>query len=393
MDMVRLKLIPFVLICVAVFASMAFAVGLPDVSIVHETSTYFVTESRLFLSAQLNDVSGITEARCYFKAGNDTKYLYVPMENSSGNTYECVLPAFKAESQTMEYFFLIVGGRGLVVRSTPYGVLEADSDVEPQYLASDVPLTLLHVYSELGGVSKEETSIIDEQTRFQAVDHVNQLYGFRAGVYELSNIPDSFNGASGYFGGFIIDKNNIIRPVKGVAPNLEKSEFEYRDSVDPELQKTKKPYSSSSITSFDGEVGSSTTIDTYQYDSTVQDFTSAPPEIGGINWVGYFVEGGSNVKQNLMASIVLTGTNVTIETSLTGLGHYFVGTINSNGDMLIYDDYDGEDWTTHYGPATAKAISIYDYIRPPSPSDPSPPLNEIVLYRRISILPMLHLLL
>lgn len=345
-------------------SSIVHAGLLPDTTIQHETISHFVADTRLVLDAQLNDTKGINEARCYFKTGSDRKYLYVSMSHLSGNGYRCFLPAFIIGSNTLEYFFLIVNGRNQVIRSTPYVVEEVNDNVDPQEQATEVSTTILYVFSELGDVGKGDTGIVDDQINLAPTQDLNQLYGLRGGVYEPTVIPESLNCISGYFGGFILEKvHNTLRPVKGFAPNIKQSFF---------------------TTSFPASM--------LQKSTDIQLKDSEVPDISGANWAGCFIDGVTSVRENLTASIVLTGSQVTIETTRTDLGHHFTGTINSNGDMLLYDSYDGEDWTTHFGPATATKIDIYDFVRPPSVDDPSPPLNEIVLYR-VSMSPILHLLL
>ena len=77
---------------------------------------------------------------------------------------------------------------------------------------------------------------------------------------------------------------------------------------------------------------------------------------------------------------------------MVGIGQYFQGNIYSNGHMLLYDAYDNEDWTTHYGPATDSYIMIADFVRRPTLEDPSPPLNIIELKRSIPLGPIFLLL-
>jgi hypothetical protein len=90
---------------------------------------------------------------------------------------------------------------------------------------------------------------------------------------------------------------------------------------------------------------------------------------------------GSSDKTPLTATIYCDGTRVTIITSKSGIAHYLAGSINSNGDMLVYDRYDGEAWTTHFGPATSTKIYLYDYAWPPVAGEPEPPLNKLKLTR------------
>ena len=105
---------------------------------------------------------------------------------------------------------------------------------------------------------------------------------------------------------------------------------------------------------------------------------SAQPNIDGDDWTGYFETTGFNNRQSITASINQSGNSVTIVTSKSGLGSRLVGSINSNGDMLVFDQYDGEDWTTHFGPATLAQVAIYDFICPTCSQ-----LNSIVLTRTL----------
>jgi hypothetical protein len=205
----------------------------------------------------------------------------------------------------------------------------------------------------LGDIEKDDTGIIDGQVDLAPIQDVNQSYGLLAGVYESVVIPDFFNVMPGYFGGFIFDRvDYTIRPTKGFAPNLTQSLLE---NISP--------------------------MDMHQNNADVQLQSSQVPDIGGENWAGYFTNTHITTQEPLTASIIQEGSNVTIVTTLTGLGHELIGTINSRGDMLLYDSYDGEDWTTHYGPASSRSVNIYDYVYPTPSGETETPLNVIILNR------------
>lgn len=110
-----------------------------------------------------------------------------------------------------------------------------------------------------------------------------------------------------------------------------------------------------------------------------------PPDISGDGWTGIFWRSDNLAETAVSVHAIVTQNpdgRVTVTTSKIGLGHYFAGNIDITGHMLINDAYDGEVWSTHYGPATDTYIKIADYVRPPSLFDLYPPLNIIELTRK-----------
>ena len=89
------------------------------------------------------------------------------------------------------------------------------------------------------------------------------------------------------------------------------------------------------------------------------------PDLNGSNWLGFLdiKDTRSAGYQNISATIVQNGSAVQINTSSTlDYGHQFNGSIDSSGNMLMYDSITGEDWTTHYSKATANSVDLYDYV-------------------------------
>lgn len=79
-------------------------------------------------------------------------------------------------------------------------------------------------------------------------------------------------------------------------------------------------------------------------------------------WTGYLdlVDGE---REHVTAVVQQNGAQVEITTSSTqSYGKVFKGEIDSNGDMLVYDQANGEDWTTLKGPAYPTQIDLYDYV-------------------------------
>lgn len=102
------------------------------------------------------------------------------------------------------------------------------------------------------------------------------------------------------------------------------------------------------------------------------------------SWTGiYAIYDGATVsdRQSLTANIDQDEDAVVINTSLPSIGRFFTGSINTDGNMRLTDAFDGELWTTYYGPVTRNSIRIADFVRRPTPSDPNPPIAVIELSR------------
>ncbi len=110
--------------------------------------------------------------------------------------------------------------------------------------------------------------------------------------------------------------------------------------------------------------------------------TGPYPDIRG-SWSGSFyrtdVLGSTSVNATIDQDI--EAVSIHIDGLLPGLGNSFIGTITILGGMSLTDGYDGESWTTYYGPASPDFIKIADFIVPPSTENPHPPLHIIELRR------------
>lgn len=108
------------------------------------------------------------------------------------------------------------------------------------------------------------------------------------------------------------------------------------------------------------------------------------PNLNG-KWEGTFtvIGDGLNDSTPLTATIRHTGNSVYVKTSLVGIGANLTGTINAVGDMYLTDAYDGETWTTHFGPASSTSVRIADFAEDPSLSD-DPAIEVIDLVRASS---------
>jgi len=90
------------------------------------------------------------------------------------------------------------------------------------------------------------------------------------------------------------------------------------------------------------------------------------PNLNGQNWTGFYFNGDSGFMENLTASVTHTSNQVVIVTSKTAPpAQQFTGTINAAGKMDLTDAWDGEQWTTFFGPASNRFIKVADFARPP----------------------------
>ena len=101
---------------------------------------------------------------------------------------------------------------------------------------------------------------------------------------------------------------------------------------------------------------------------SVTDNPSATPVCMSFSgsWGGSLTLVEQGEHQNVSAVVKQNGGSIEIDTSSTlEYGKKLVGNVFSDCNMLIYDQTTGEDFSTHYAPATAHLIDLYDYTNPP----------------------------
>lgn len=106
------------------------------------------------------------------------------------------------------------------------------------------------------------------------------------------------------------------------------------------------------------------------------------PDIAG-DWSGTYYQTHRAGGEALTASIKQSEDAVIIKTSRAdGVGKSFTGSISTDGEMILTDAFDGETWTTYYGPSDSSQITIADYLYPPRAGEAvKPPLQVIRLKR------------
>ena len=97
----------------------------------------------------------------------------------------------------------------------------------------------------------------------------------------------------------------------------------------------------------------------------VSTLTPVCVSIGG-TWSGYLDLVGAP-PESITATIKQNGASVDIKTSSTqAYGKRFIGIIERNCTMMVYDQITGEDWSSHGTTVTAKGIELYDYVGNPA---------------------------
>ena len=86
------------------------------------------------------------------------------------------------------------------------------------------------------------------------------------------------------------------------------------------------------------------------------------PNLNGDNWVGHFRLLDGSQFTGLTAVIRQVGADIIIETTKTEIAHLLDGFIDGSGNMIMIDQFDGEDWTTLFGPATTNSINLADFV-------------------------------
>ncbi|MFO1491002.1 MAG: hypothetical protein U1F77_02525 [Kiritimatiellia bacterium] len=99
------------------------------------------------------------------------------------------------------------------------------------------------------------------------------------------------------------------------------------------------------------------------------------PEVGqsiaGKNWTGSLYATDGSDRTAVKASISQDGEAVIITTDLpeNHIAHKLTGTFKPTGKMLVTDPFDGELWSTFFGPAHGNYIKLADYETRPVPGN------------------------
>lgn len=87
------------------------------------------------------------------------------------------------------------------------------------------------------------------------------------------------------------------------------------------------------------------------------------PDLQG-KWAGTFaIQGVPGSTQEITARVTHKKDTIVIKTSKDMEGSKLTGNIDEGGDMFLTDNFDGETWTTRFGPATETSIVVVDFRR------------------------------
>ncbi len=325
-----------------VIADAAPSGTLPVFSYQHTPPEGFTAHERTPISVFIDADEGVQNVRLYFRPYLLGDYLYIELQPDAGGGFFGELPAFDASLTGLEYLFVWKNSATRVVRTAAYSLAQtgAGEGLTPSYgslltLLTETEVSLAHDVQDL----------LVETVSVEQVMNDDLHLGMRTGLYDMSS--DS-RYRYGFFGGFIYEPAadrtfptkgyvNFGSPTGSTSPRtLEGSQTTEPEVTAPALSKTEEGY----------------------------------PNVAGDDWRGVFYRTGSSGRTSITAVITHDGAgNITVETSLSGLGHYFTGDIGRgySGHVELREkccgSNEGEIWTTHdLDESTSTYFGFEDYV-------------------------------
>ena len=345
-----------VLLLSVVYIPEACGTTVPVTEILHEQVFSFLEGSSLPLEVAVKDPAGVTGVRCYFRFDSSLPFIYSEMAGAKNNVFTTQLPVAIAAVQKIEYLFLVVNGQQQVILSPTFTSTKKGDNVQSTAVQNLVP-EQYQLKSEVGGAATVKSFFLQPDNVQISLVPQQDHYGVLAGLYSREQIGTEV--AAGYFGSFRLDPTKGMLAVKGYIVT--------RRSSDLSLSLEKSAVAKAPA------VAEPASVESVQ-----------APNISGNDWTGYFWRSDyfAGTVVPITATVIQTADGlVSITTSREDVGHYFEGNIDVTGHMLVYDAYDGADWSTFEGPATDVYIKIEDYTELPTLEDFDPPRNIIKLTR------------
>ena len=319
--------------------SVSAALDVPQASI-RNIEVITPVNDYIQVKADLVDSAGIEKVRCYFRYTSSSPYVFAEMSYQKEIQYAAQLPYPAYSGVTLEYIILAVNSKGQIIVSTKSSVIIEYFSVSKQ---EKLVLFTEAKYMEemLEAFAYSEQISIQEKV-------LSEDFGVLAGIYSDDQLYGE--AVSGYFGAFTYNEDGSVLARRGFVISLPD------DMIDSLQRETPS--------------GITATVD-----------------VSGDQWVGEFYNTDNywGTREDITASITQNANSiVVVTTSKEGIGHRLVGAIDNSNHMLLYDDFDDEDWTTHYGPATTLYLKLADYIADYSIDPefwPYWPLNVIELSR------------
>jgi hypothetical protein len=98
-----------------------------SIEIVHSPIKYFVPGSRIMVSAEVTDPTGIMLVRCYFKAEGAADFVFVDMTSHS-DEYDGILPSPSPNTNRIEYLILAVNNKKVVYKTQSFFIEKSDKE-------------------------------------------------------------------------------------------------------------------------------------------------------------------------------------------------------------------------------------------------------------------------
>jgi PKD repeat protein len=107
---------------VAASARQGSGPGTVRTRITHTPPGVFSPGRRIQIKAGIADPSGISVARCYFRAVGEGFFVFVDMQAGPDGSYSAILPAAAAPTRRIDYIILAVNGDKAVVRTQTFAL-------------------------------------------------------------------------------------------------------------------------------------------------------------------------------------------------------------------------------------------------------------------------------
>jgi hypothetical protein len=345
-----------VLLLSVVSVPEARSATVPVTQIFHQQVSSFLEGNSLPLEVAVKDPAGVTGVRCYFRFDSSLPFVYSEMAGAKNNVFITQLPVTIAAVQKIEYLFLVVNGQKQAILSPTFTSNKKGGNVQSTEVKNLVPEQYQFKSEVDGAATAKDLFLQPDDVQISLVPQQDH-YGVLAGLYSKEQIGTEV--AAGYFGSFRLDPAKGMMAVKGYIVT--------RRSSDLALSQEKSTVAKETIVA-----------------EPVPGESVQAPNISGDDWTGYFWRSDyfAGTFVPITATVIQTADGmVSITTSKEDVGHYFEGNIDVTGHMLVYDAYDGADWSTFEGPATDVYIKIEDYTELPTLEDFDPPRNIIKLTR------------
>ncbi|OQX03532.1 MAG: hypothetical protein BWK80_55450, partial [Desulfobacteraceae bacterium IS3] len=155
----------------------------------HIPLSYFVSENRIKIAADVTDEAGVKIVRCYFRAAGQADYVFVRMESVKEDRYEGILPKPRKDTQMLEYIFLAVNQKDQVVKTETFRVEKKDEKEVPEWqkVTSEGEIRVSTAPETLPGFKDSVT--------LDAVESAGR-FGTAVGIYLLLDTGGGGSGAA-----------------------------------------------------------------------------------------------------------------------------------------------------------------------------------------------------